>query len=71
MLNACDHVPWSTWIKAMPNSLLIDFGLKSNQLPWWNIKTMLKNKQCPKILQPLLINSKYSLDHDPPSWGFY
>ena len=62
--------PWSCGVKAIPNSIQIDFEFKSNQMPWWIIKNNVENKHCPKILLPLIINSKYSVDHDPPSWRF-
>ena len=49
----------------------IIFEFRSKPLPWWINKTMLENKHCPKILQPLLLNSKYYVDLVPPSWRFY
>ena len=55
----------------MSNSIQIDFGLRSNQMLWWNIKNNVENKCCPKMVLPLLRNSKYPVDHVKPSWGFY
>ena len=47
--------------------------LDSNQikLPWWYNKNNVENKHCPKILQPLFINPKYTVGHFKPSWRFY
>ena len=46
--------------------------LNSNQINCLGgiIKTMLKNKHCPKIPQPLLINYKYSVEFESTSWRF-
>ena len=41
-----------------------------NKCLWWIIQNNAENKHLPKIHQPLLINSKYPLCHETPSWRF-
>ena len=41
-----------------------------NKCLWWIIQINVENKHCPKIMKTLLLNSKYSVDLDPPSWRF-
>ena len=68
MINDLGHLE----TKQGQAQIQINFEFISNQFSCLvDIKSNVENKQCPKILQPLLLNSKYSVDHDPPGWRFY
>ena len=66
----CDHDLGQ--LESKQGQAQIQMPLNSDQINCLGgiIKTMLKIKHCPKIMLLLLLNPKYSVDHDPPSWRF-
>ena len=67
----CDHGLGQ--LKSKQCQAQFKLPLNSNQVNCLGgiIKSMLKNKPCPKIHLPLLTNSKYSVGHVKTSWRFY
>ena len=66
----CDHGLGQ--LETKQGQAQFNLPLNSNQINFLGgiLKHNDETKHCPKIHQPLLINSKYSVGHVKPSWRF-